>query len=142
MQEGDILLFQTVDEGEINVENGLIQMSRGLETAAYLALFGGNEDDPGGSDTTLSWWGNVDETDPAEQYRSETQNLIDGLPATASNLRRIEDASNRDLAFFVDKGIASEVVAVATIPGLNKLKIAIAIDQQQFDFIINWAVRP
>ena len=46
-QQGDVLLFQTVDDGEINIENGVVEMSGGLETAAYLSLYGGNEDDDG-----------------------------------------------------------------------------------------------
>lgn len=141
-QQGDILLFQTNDEGDINVEGGIVEMSGGLETAAYLSLFGGNEDDDGLSENGLTYWGNLDETDPARQYRSETQNLLEGLPATTGNLRRIEDAAKRDLAWFVDKKVASSINVVASIPGLNKIKLIINIDalgeESSFEFVQNW----
>ena len=44
-QEGDVLLFQTNDEGDIESIDGVVTMSGGLETMFYLSIFGGNEDD-------------------------------------------------------------------------------------------------
>lgn len=141
-QQGDVLLFQTDDDGEITVENGLVEMSGGLETAAYLSLFGGNEDDDGRGDNPLTWWGNLDEVDPVRQYRSETQNLLQALPATTGNLRRIEDAAGRDLAWFVDERVASSVVVTASIPGINRIKLIVDIeavgDESSFEFTENW----
>lgn len=141
-QQGDILLSQTNDEGDINVEGGIVEMSGGLETAAYLSLFGGNEDDDGLSENGQTYWGNLDEIDPARQYRSETQFLLEGLPATTGNLGRLEDAAKRDLAWFVDKKVASSITVVASIPGLNKIKLIINIDalgeESSFEFVQNW----
>lgn len=141
-QQGDVLLFQTDDDGEIIVENGIVEMSGGLETAAYLSLFGGNEDDDGSDDNALTWWGNLDEVDPVRQYRSETQNLLQSIPATTGNLRRIEDAANRDLAWFVEQNVASSVTVEATIPGINRVKITVKIEangvESSFDFVENW----
>ena len=117
-------------------------MSGGLETAAYLSLFGGNEDDDGSDDNALTWWGNLDEVDPVRQYRSETQNLLQSIPATTGNLRRIEDAANRDLAWFVEQNVASSVTVEATIPGINRVKITVKIEangvESSFDFVENW----
>ena len=144
MQQGDVLLFQTDDDGEIIIENGLVEMSGGLETMAYLALFGGNEDDDGRANNPANWWGNLGEIDPAMQYRSETQNLLQALPARTGNLRRIEDAANRDLAVFIEKKIASSVVVAASIPGINRVKIAGNITangvETSFNFVENWKV--
>ena len=141
-QQGDVLLFQTVDDGEIIVENGIIEMSGGLETAAYLSLFGGNEDDDGRTDNVFNWWGNIGEIDPAMQYHSETQNLLQALPASSANLRRIEDAANRDLAWFIEKRVASSVTVTASLPGYNQLKIKVDIVAQgvesSFEFVENW----
>ena len=142
MQQGDVLLFQTDDDGEINVENGIVEMSGGLETAAYLSLFGGNEDDDGRDDNALTWWGNLDEVDPVRQYRSETQHLLQSTPATSGNLRRIEDAANRDLAWFTEQNVASSVTIEASIPGVNRVKITVKIEangvESSFDFVENW----
>lgn len=142
MQEGDVKLFQTDDDGDITVENGLVEMSGGLETAAYLSLFGGNEDDDGRADNPANWWANLDEVDPTRQYHSETQNLLQALPATTGNLRRIEDAAGRDLAWFVDSGVASSVNVSASIPGINRIKLTIDIEaigqESSFEFVENW----
>ncbi len=144
MQQGDVLLFQTDDEGDINVVDGLVEMSGGLETAAYLSLFGGNEDDTGADGSSLIWWANLDETDPAFQYRSETQSLLQGIPAITGNLIRIEDAVRRDLAWFIDKKIASTIVITVSIPGINRIKIIVDIEargeESSFEFVENWKV--
>ena len=142
MQEGDVKLFQTDDDGNITVESGVVEMSGGLETAAYLSLFGGNEDDDGRADNTANWWANLAEIDPTHQYHSETQNLLQALAATTGNLRRIEDAAGRDLAWFVDSGVASSVSVFAGIPGINRIKLTIDIEalgqESSFEFVENW----
>lgn len=141
-QQGDVLLFQTNDDGDIISENGLLTMSGGLQTSAYLSLFGGNEDDDGRTENPFNFWGNIDEVDPARQYRSETQNLLQALPATSGNLRRIEDAAKRDLAWMGTSGAASEINVAASIPGINRVRIAVNVvaqgEESEFEFIQNW----
>lgn len=124
----DVLLRQTDDGGEIFVENGLALMSDGLETAAYLSLFGGNEAD--GGDTAglaMQWWGNIDEPEPARRYRSETQALLRALPAVPRNLRRLEQAAARDLAWMIAAGVARSVDVAATIPAVNRVQLTVTI---------------
>lgn len=141
-QQGDINLFQTDDNGEITVTGGIVDMTGGFETAAYLSLFGGNEDDNGSQDNALTWWANLNEVDPVSKYVSETQNLLQALAATSSNLLRVEEAAKRDLQWFLDKNIASSVEVEATIPGINRLQIVVTIEavgeESQFTFVENW----
>ncbi len=145
-QQGDVQLFQTDDDGNIIVENGLVAMSGGLSTAAYLSLFGGNEEDNGGQDTSLSWWGNVDENEPEKQYRSETQHLLQSIPATSGNLLRIQEAALRDLDWMLSSDVASSVSVAASIPGLNRIKLIADIkaegEEFRFEFVENWKVAP
>lgn len=123
----DVLQFNTADGGEIEILNGRPTMTNGLETAAYLSLFGGNERDGGiAADDHLQWWGNLGETEPARRYRSETQHLLRALPAITANLRRVEAAAGRDLAWMVGS-VAEEVVAVAGMPGRNRVALDIRI---------------
>lgn len=142
MQQGDVKLFQTLDGGDITVAAGIVDMSGGLETAAYLSLFGGNEEDSGSDSNPLTWWGNLDELDTADQFRSETQFLLDGLPATPNNLLRIEDAASRDLKWFLDKRVASSITVIASIPTSNQIKLIINIEAEgeetSFEFVENW----
>jgi len=141
-QQGDILITQITDGGNINIADGLVEMSPGLETAAYLSLFGGNEDDDGRKGSPLTWWGNLDEPDADRRYVSETQNLLQSVPLTSSNLRRIEEAAKRDLAWFVSAGVASKVAVVATAPGLNRVDLSVTIEafgeESRFEFSENW----
>lgn len=138
-QQGDVILCQTLDDGEISVAAGSVAMSGGLETAAYLSLFGGNEDDDGSDGNPANWWGNIDETRAEREYHSETQNLLQGLPATANNLQRVEAAAGRDLAWMVSVGAATDIEVVATIPAINRVKLTIDIDgDQTLEFVENW----
>jgi phage gp46-like protein len=141
-QQGDVSLYQTNDGGEISALDGIVAMSGGLETAAYLSLFGGNEDDDGRADNALNWWANIDETDPSREYHSEVQHLLRSLPATTGNLRRLEDAARRDLSWFEADNVASSVNVVASIPGVNQIKLSIDIEalgeEASFEFVENW----
>lgn len=142
VQDGDVNLFQTMDDGDIIVEGGIVEMNDGLATSAYVSMFGGNEDDTGRDEDFASWWGNADETDPDFQYRSETQNLLQAIPATSANLRRIEDAAVRDLEWMITKGVASEVNVSATIPDVNQVALSVDInaigEERRFVFLENW----
>jgi phage gp46-like protein len=138
----DVLLFQTNDNGEVEIESGLVTLTPGLDTAAYLSLFGGNWKDDGSQNNRQTWWGNLGEQDPSRRYRSETQYLLGTIPATSRNLRRVEDAAARDLQWLLDESIASSLTVSASLIGLNRVKIEITIraegDEAQFDYTENW----
>ena len=141
-QQGDVLLFQTLNDGDISVTGGIVQMSGGLETAAFISLFGGNDADDGRPNNEFTYWGNRDEVDSNFKYVSETQNLLASIPATSSNLRRVEEAALRDLQWFIDVGAASSVDVEASIPSINRVKLVINIEaegeESQFEFSENW----
>jgi phage gp46-like protein len=124
----DVLLRQTNDGGDIAAENGLVALSDGYESAAYLSLFGGNIDDAGDDGSRRAqWWGNLDEGDAARLYRSETQWLLRALPAVPSNLKRLEQAAGRDLAWFVSSGLATSVAVSASIPAVHRVRLTVNI---------------
>ena len=139
IQQGDVIIFQTSDGGEIEINNGLIEMSGGLQNTVYLLLFGGNDEDNKTSNEEFnrSWWGNSNE-DEINQYRSETQYLLKSLVATSSNLRKLELTAKRDLNWMIESKLASKINTSASIPTLNMVKLIIEIDQNQFKFIENW----
>lgn len=140
--QGDVLLFQTNDGGDIDVDRGRVILSGGLETAAYLSLFGGNEQDSGQPDDPLTWWGNIDEGQPERRYRSETQYLLRAIPAIPANLRRLEQAAERDLAWMVQVGAATSVRAAASMPGYNRVRIVVMIEADgipsAIEYFENW----
>lgn len=114
----DVLLYQTNDDGDINVVNGVVEMSGGLETFVYLSLFGGD----------VEWWGNADEPDPAKRFKGEFQTLARSIPITPGNLRRLEDAARRDLT----GGPWGSFDVTATIPALNTVKLSVVVDRVEF----------
>jgi len=130
----DVLLYHTTDNGEINVVGGIIELTNLLDTAVYLSLFGGNEDDTGTNVNKYEWWGNLSEVDTLKRYRSETQNILQSLPLTTSSLRKIEDAVNRDLSWIVSEGFAQDITISATMPSLNRASISILVDSDKYTF--------
>ena len=142
MQSGDVLLFQSVDDGEIEVKNGIVTMSSGIETSVYLSLFGGNNDDDLSDNTNLSWWGNILENENDKKYRSRTQYVINGLSLTSSNLLVLEEAVKTDLQWLIDGNIASNVSVSVTSTEINTVKINIVVKaeglESQFNFVENW----
>lgn len=140
-QQGDVKLVQTLDGGDVEITNGVTEMSGGLETSVYLALFGGNEDDDGRKDNVFSWWGNRGEVQE-NQYHSRTQNLLQTLVATSSNLVKVKDAATLDLSYLIELKIASSVDIFVSIPKLNSINIKVIIEangiESDFSFTENW----
>lgn len=133
----DVLMYHTAGGGNLYAHEGEIVLTDGLEVAAYLSLFGGNEDDDGSRDSRRQWWGNQGE--PVErQYRSETQYTVRSLPQTVQSLRRVTSAAERDLA---DMPVDSVDVA-ASYPGLNLLKLDISLiiggTESRIIFVESW----
>lgn len=135
----DVLLCQTNDDGDMNIEDGLVELTDDFRTGAYLSLFGGNENDDGLDDNPDTWWGNLNEDDPSNQYRGETEYLLRSLPVTTSNLLRIEDAAKRDLAMFQNIGAVKDLTVEVSLTGLNRLQFDIGLDgDETVTFFKNW----
>ena len=134
----DVRIAQTPDGGEIALDNGIIVMGDDVASALYLSMFGGNTDDPGAGDTTKTWWGNIDETDPARQYRSKTQHLLQSIPSTSANLKRIQEAVASDIAWASEDGTLKDVQIFVGIPGLNRVKIRIDSNVGASEFVELW----
>ncbi len=141
--QGDVLVFQTVDGGNIIIEqNQDVQLTGGFETDFLMSLFGGNEQDDGSANNKNNWWANLMENDPAFQFRSRTQNLLISLPLVSGNLRKIEDAAKIDLKPYVDSGAITELNVLVLITGPRRVKIVITAlaDGENIDitFLANW----
>jgi phage gp46-like protein len=124
----DVHLYQTNDGGEIDVVAGQVVMDDELSTSVFISLLGGNLEDSGSDgDVSIEWWGNKLATDEAEKLRSETQSLLASIPVTSGNLRRFQDAAQRDLAWMVTAAVATAVAVRAVITSVNKLRFDVAI---------------
>jgi hypothetical protein len=98
VQQGDVLIYQSIDNGNMNIEDGITEMTQSVESMIYLALVGGNQEDNNTPATDhLQWMGNEDE-EPQFQYRSKFQAWItSGKPITSGTLKEGRDAATDDI---------------------------------------------
>lgn len=131
--KGDVLIANELDGGEFsdigNENNVIFADTQGFETATYLSLFGGNEEDNGTESTkNKTWWGNLLEKDnPERQIISRTQNILRGLPAVPANIIKLKLAIEEDLKWFIDEKIADVIISDIVIPSKNRANIEIQI---------------
>lgn len=120
----DILMCQTPDDGEIEIVLGIVTRTSTPETAVYLSLFGGDD-----------FWGNLDETESDKQYTAETGRLLDEIPPSPNNLKRIQSAVVRDLAW-----LEAVTDVEVFIPRLGHVTIVVNLSPgDSITFAENWS---
>jgi phage gp46-like protein len=126
--EGDLLLHDGNDFGEIDLEDGLFVSDRSFNTAVYISLFGGNKDDNGKVKNNKTWWGNTLEgTAENEKLVSRFQAVIFGLPMTTKNIQDAETAASLDLKWLINEGVADKIIATGKATGRNRFALTIDI---------------
>jgi phage gp46-like protein len=127
--EGDLLLYETPDGGDVHVEDGLFSCDRAYDTAVYLSLFGGNKEDSGKVKNRKTWWGNtLRGVTESQKLVSRFQALISGLPMTTKNILAAEDAAKLDLGWMVDEKLADEIFIDGRAVSINRLKLKIQVN--------------
>jgi phage gp46-like protein len=127
--EGDLLLTDTRDGGDVLIAEGLFQSDRSFDTAVYLSLFGGNKSDSGKVKNNKTWWGNtLRGTSENEKLVSRFQNVIFGLPMTTKNILEAEDAAELDLKWIIDEGLADKIEAVGRAITHNRFTLRVNIE--------------
>lgn len=126
--EGDVLLIETPDGGDVVIEEGLIKPCKDFSSAVYLSLFGGNKDDAGTVKNRHTWWANtLKETQESEKMISRFQAVITGLPLSIKNIRKAETAAALDLEWLKSEGAADEIIAAGKTKGRNSFVLRIEI---------------
>lgn len=123
---GDVLLEDTPDGGNIIITDGLIKDDKGFSTAVLISLMGGNFDDPAVIESNQSWWGNLI-GDKETEIRSSFQNTVCSLPLTTKNLQTAEDAAKKDLQWLIDKGIADEINVTGSIENIKRASFEVKV---------------
>ena len=118
MQEGDVLLFQTLNDSDMSITDGIVQMTQGLETAVYLSLFSP-------VDTYLN---EAAETND-EKLSSQAEAIIQNKPQSSKNYQLLVQAVNADLKWLVTNGNANSIDTSVSSDGLNRVIISITIEQ-------------
>lgn len=129
--EGDVLLIETPDGGDVVVEDGLIKPCKDFSSAVYLSLFGGNKTDDGKVKNSRTWWGNVlEDLSEDEKMISRFQAVVLGMPLSVKNMREAERAASLDLNWFIEKKIADEIKASGRIKERNNFLLSVEIKKE------------
>jgi phage gp46-like protein len=126
--EGDLLLEDTPDGGDIRIENDLFVSDRSFNTAVYISIFGGNKDDNGKVKNDKTWWGNtLGDTVENEKLVSRFQAIIFGLPMTTKNIQEAETAAVLDLNWLIKEGAADKIITAGRATGRNRFALTVQI---------------
>ena len=142
--EGDILLIEMPDGGDIVLESGLVKPCKDFSTAVYLSLFGGNKEDAGTVKNRCTWWANtLKETPESEKMISRFQAVIAGLPLSVKNIRKAETAAVLDLEWLKSGGVADEIIAAGKTKGKNTFVLSVEVKSKgqqlyQKEFALLW----
>lgn len=142
--EGDVLVNDSADGGELTIVNGLVMPDRGFSTAMYLSLFGGNYEDSGKVDNSSTWWGNrFNETKENEKMISRFQSFIRSKPLTSKNLNLASDYVEKDIEWMKELGICDDVEVNISSAGNNRINIELVISKsgeliEKGNFTANW----
>lgn len=126
--QGDVLLFQTTDGGEITVENNQIKLTEGLETAVYLSLFSPED-----------WFLNDIAETNEEKLSSETEQVIRNKPNVSKNYGLLEQAINNDLKWLTTGKYADAISVSVSSNQVNRVNINLTVDSTVISFNVGWA---
>lgn len=132
-QMRDVWMFQTNDDGQVYAEDGDLVRTDGLETAAYLSLFGGNVEDDGTSGNRAAWWGNAITGTESQHMTSRYQNFIEGREISSADLLRAEDLAMQDLSWLSELGLSVDSLSVSAT-GLDRTTLKADIGGQNITF--------
>jgi phage gp46-like protein len=128
--EGDLLLVNTPDGGDIIIEDGIFLSDQAFNTAVYLSLFGGNKNDAGKVKNNKTWWGNIlPDTNENEKMVSRFQAVVTSIPMTTKNIEDAQRAAEMDLKWIIDDGIATKIAVAGKAGRRNNLSLRVDIQE-------------
>jgi phage gp46-like protein len=126
-QQGDVLIFQTVDGGNMSLTDGFVDMTKNLETSIYFSLF-----------APVDWFLNdlvdIDE----DKLISQTEQFLATHANISANYELLEQAIKNDLQWLIDNKIAASVIIDITSKAINKINIKINVNDVDLNFNEEW----
>ena len=142
--EGDVLLVETPDGGDIVVKDGGVLPCKDFSSAVYISLFGGNKADDGKVKNNRTWWGNVlAGVREDEKVVSRFQAVVTGMPFSIKNIRAAENAARLDLEWLKNTGTADEIIVDGRVKGKNNFALYVCVNSggktlYEKDFALCW----
>lgn len=128
----DIGLYETLNGGDMSVQNGDLWATMSLWNQIYLGLFGGNveettTDRTGKGEQRKDFWGNQFlESEPDEFLNSTTEKILNTTALNSSGRIKIEQAVKNDLSFLQKLGTLDVSVSIY---GIDKVLIEIGLTE-------------
>jgi len=128
----DIGLYETLNGGDMSVQNNDIWQTMTLWNQIYIGLFGGNRaestsDKSGINEQRFDFWGNQFlDANPDEYLNSETEKTLDLVALNSAGRIKIEQSVKNDLKFLNKLGTVDVAVSIA---GIDKVLIEIGLTE-------------
>lgn len=134
MEIWDLVIVESGGGGDFTVKGNDLATCKSIETAVYLALFGGNiqaDTVTPRSTVDLSYWGNslFHGAKPVTQFNSLTERTLQSVPLTSSGRQIIENAIKKDLSFLPN--VTVSVIIVSTDRINVRLKIVLQTGEER-----------
>ncbi len=115
-RQGDLYIFDTLDGGEINVQNGEPVMDQGFESAVYISLEG----------ASIPWFANEHLLEN-QKIESKFAQFRKGQTLTSGAINTSIDLIKQDLAWLKRVKAADEIIVLMSIVARNLVQIDISI---------------
>lgn len=113
----DILIYETLNGGDIVLNGADIVTVSGIENQPYLATFGGE-----------NWHGNaILSENPGVRFTSETERVMNETPLSSAGRLAIEQAAVRDTAYLKEIYPGEKVDVSVAIVNVNRIDVEIAL---------------
>jgi len=128
----DIGLYETLNGGDMSIQNNDIWATMALWNQIYIGLFGGNveestNDATGKGEQRKDYWGNQFlEAEPDEFLNSQTERILNTTSLNSAGRIRIEQTVKNDLAFLSKLGAVTVAVSIV---GIDRILIEIGITE-------------
>ena len=138
----DIKLYSN----DIKIQNGILDLDNGLQTAIYISLFtdrriGEDNEIPDRSNDRRGYWGDTLEDEPLGSFLW----TLDREKITTSLLNKIDTYSKDALNWLIEDGIASEINTIVERDSKNIEQINIEIQiikpdekSESYRYSLNW----
>lgn len=132
----DLTIRETLNGGDLVVENNDLQLTDELTNQVYLGLFGGNVEQSTDevnleiANERFDFWGNelFHPDEPGFQFNSRFERTLNNVALNTQGLQELEQVAEQDLSFLNEFG---EVTIDISIISHNRIRIDVKIDLQE-----------
>lgn len=132
----DLTIRETLNGGDLIIENNDLQLTDELTNQVYLGLFGGNVEQSTNevnleiSNERFDFWGNelFHQDEPDFQFNSNFERTLNNVALNTQGIQELEQIGEQDLSLLSEFG---EVSVSILIMSPDRIRIAVNIDLKE-----------